>query len=186
MGVSFLNPEELQNLGLKSYGNNVFISRNASIYGAGTISIGNNVRIDDFCILSGVISISSYVHISAYTALYGKGEIEIEDFVTISGRVLVFSENDDYSGAFMTNPMVPAQYTNVVSAKVVFKKHSIIGSGSIILPGVIIGEGACVGSMSLVKHSLDEWCIYAGVPVVKIKERKKDILILEKEFRKTF
>ena len=50
--MSFLNDEQLKDLGLKSYGKNVIISDKASLYNAKNISIGNNVRIDDFCILS--------------------------------------------------------------------------------------------------------------------------------------
>lgn len=49
--TSFYSEEELRSIGLKSYGKNVLISRFARIYGAESISIGNNVRIDDFCIL---------------------------------------------------------------------------------------------------------------------------------------
>lgn len=35
------------------------------------MTIGSNVRIDDFCILSGRLEFGSYVHIAAYSALYG-------------------------------------------------------------------------------------------------------------------
>jgi len=183
MADSFLNNDELKALGLKSFGKNVLVSRKASVYGAKAISIGDHVRIDDFCILSGNISIGSYVHISAYTALYGKGGIDIADYVTISGRVLVYSENDDYSGEFMTNPMLPVEYTNVKSAKVSFEKHAIVASGSIILPGVKMKEGSCVGAMSLMKSSTEPWMIYAGVPATLIKKRKTNILVLEKKLR---
>ena len=55
MTTSFYSREELLDLGLKSVGENVRISRKVSIYGAEQISIGDNVRIDDFCILSGII-----------------------------------------------------------------------------------------------------------------------------------
>ena len=62
---SFYKKDELKKLGLKHYGNNVLISRKCSIYSPEKISIGNNVRIDDYCILSGNITIKNYVHISA-------------------------------------------------------------------------------------------------------------------------
>jgi galactoside O-acetyltransferase len=184
MSDSFLSTDELKQLGLKSFGTHVLISRKASVYGAENISIGNHVRIDDFCILSGTINIGSYVHISAYTALYGKSGIDIADFVTISGRVLVYSENDDYSGEYMTNPMLPSGFTNIQKARVIFEKHAIVASGSIILPGVVMKEGACAGAMSLVKGNIEPWAIYAGVPAVRIKERKKDILDLEQQLQK--
>lgn len=50
---SFYTEAELKELGLKSFGKSVLLSKKVSIYGAKNISIGNNVRIDDFCILSG-------------------------------------------------------------------------------------------------------------------------------------
>lgn len=81
MKTSFYSEEELKEIGLKSYGKNVLISRNATIYGADKISIGDNVRIDDFCILSGNISLGSYIHIAAYCGLFGgDAGIIMEDF----------------------------------------------------------------------------------------------------------
>ena len=44
--------EELEAIGFAQLGENVKISKKASIYGAANISIGNHVRIDDFCIIS--------------------------------------------------------------------------------------------------------------------------------------
>ena len=178
---SFYNSGELQEIGFKKLGKNVKLSRKANIYAPNNISIGNNVRIDDFCILSGEIEIGSYIHISAYTALYAKYGILIEDYVTISGRVIVYSQSDDYSGEYMTNPMVPKKFTKISGGKVIFKKHSIIASGCIVFPSVEIGEGAVVGAMSLVNKNLEPWTINVGIPAKKIKNRNKKILELEKE-----
>lgn len=179
---SFYSPEELAVLGLKSYGQNVLISRKSSIYGAMNIEIGNNVRIDDFCILSGNISIGDYVHIAAYSALYaGDAGIEIDDFANISSRVVIYAVNDDYSGESMTNPMIPGKYKIPQEEKVILHKHVIIGSGSTILPGVELKEGSAVGCMSLVKENLEMWTIYAGIPVKVIKERSRRARELEKE-----
>ena len=58
--TSFYTEEELKGLGFRHIGNGVCISRKASIYGAQNISLGDHVRIDDFCILSGRIEIGSY------------------------------------------------------------------------------------------------------------------------------
>ena len=180
---SFYNEYEIKQLGFCSVGNNVLISKKASIYSVEKISIGNNVRIDDFCILSGKITIGSYIHIAAYSALYGgeKGII-IKDFSNVSSRVCIYALSDDYSGQTMTNPMVPDKYKNVTQEKVVLNKHVIIGSGSTILPGVTLGEGTAIGAMSLVNRSTDEWGIYAGIPIRLIKERSRELLLLEKNF----
>ena len=116
---NFYSVEELKQLGIKKTGENVLISKKASIYGGANISLGNNVRIDDFCILSGNIEIGNYVHISAYAALFaGEAGIKIDDYVAISSRCVVYAVSDDYSGEYMTNPMVPEKYTNVIKKKV--------------------------------------------------------------------
>lgn len=177
---SFYNEKELVEIGFKLVGTNVLISRKCSIYGADNICIGNNVRIDDFCILSGKIIIGNYVHISAGTMLFaGKEGIIFEDFAGISSRCSVYAISDDYSGCAMTNAMVPDEYRNVYGGEVIFGKYSIIGSGCTVLPGVIIGQGVAVGSMSLVNKSLDDWGIYIGSPCKRIKDRNKKILEME-------
>ncbi|MDU1912164.1 acyltransferase [Fusobacterium sp.] len=182
--MSFYTKEKLKEIGFKSIGENVLISDKCSIYSPEKISIGNNVRIDDFCILSGNIKIGNYVHIAAYGAYYGAGEIEIHDFSGTSSRVTIYSQNESYNGETMTNPTIPEKYKKISYGKVIIKKHSIIGANSIILPGVIIGEGTAVGAMSLIKNSTEKWSIYTGIPAQKLKDRKKDLLELEKQFLK--
>ncbi|MGN4561553.1 acyltransferase [Bacillus cereus group sp. MYBK5-2] len=183
---SFYSQEELSEIGFLSVGGNVLISKKTSIYNPGAISVGNNVRIDDFCILSGKITIGSYSNIAAYTALFG-GEmgIEMHDFANISSKTIVYAAIDDFSGNTLMGPTIPHQYKNVKAGKVILKKHAIVGAHSIIFPNVVIGEGAAVGAMSMVKESLDDWYMYAGVPVRKIKARKKKIVELENEFLKS-
>ena len=178
---SFYSEEELSNIGFKSIGKNVKISRKSSIYSASNIEIGNNVRVDDFTILSGHIKLNNFIHIAAYSALFaGNAGIIMEDFSTISSKVTIYAISDDYTGNFMTNPTVPKEYTNVSTKKVILKKHVIVGSGSTILPGVIIKEGAAVGAMCLVNKDLKEWGIYVGVPANFLKKRQQNLLTIEK------
>ena len=183
MEHGFYSPEELLRIGFKSVGSNVKLSRRASIYGAGSIDIGNNVRIDDFCILSGRVSIGSNIHIAAYSALYGGTEgVYISDFANISSRVSIYSVSDDYSGETMTNPTIPDEYKNVTSAPVYVERHVIIGATSVVLPGVVLREGSAFGSFSFIKNNSDEWSINAGIPCKKIGERSKKLLEMEKAF----
>lgn len=182
---SFYTLKELKEIGFHSIGgDDISISRKASIYSPGKISIGNHVRIDDFCILSGHIEIGSYVHIAAYSALYGGTEgIFIDDFANLSSRVSVYSVSDDYSGMTMTGPMVPEEYKAVDSAPVHIERHVIIGSTSVILPGTTLREGSSFGSFSFINHDSESWSMNAGIPFKKIKDREKRVLELEKQFR---
>ena len=184
MKTSFYTDKELKKLGLKSYGKNVLISKKTSIYGAENIVIGNNVRIDDFCILSGNVSIQSYVHIAAYCALYGKNGIILRDFSGLSAKVIVYSAIDDFSGKSMIGPVVPVKFTNVTGGTVILNKFVQIGAGSIIMPNLILEEGVAVGAMSFVNKSLNAWSINAGIPVRFIKKRNKNILKFEQQLKK--
>ncbi|GAB3037631.1 acyltransferase [Bowmanella dokdonensis] len=161
------------------------ISAKASFYNIEHILIGHNSRIDDFCVLSaglGGIDIGRNVHIAVYTSLMGAGKITIEDFANLSSRVAVYSSNDDYSGHFMTNPTVPAKYTDVTHAPVHIGRHVIVGCGAVILPGVTIGEGAAIGALSLVKDDVEPFAIYAGVPAKKVGMRHKGLLDIERKW----
>lgn len=180
---SFYTATELGSLGLKKYGTNVLMSKKASIYGASNISIGDNVRIDDFCILSGNINLGNYIHIAASSLLYGGEDgIEMKDFSTISSRSAVYAVSDDYSGNSMTNPTVKDEYKSLVNKHVRIGRHVVIGTNSTILPGVTIGDGTSIGACSLVTKDCDDWGIYVGIPVKRIKERSRKLLELEKNF----
>lgn len=184
--MSFYSVEELQALGLARFGVDVNISKKASLYNRGRISIGNHVRIDDFCVLSageGGIEIGDHVHIAVYCSLMGAGKIKLDDFSGLSSRVSIYSSNDDYSGKHLTNPTVPAQFCGVTHGDVLLGKHVIIGAGAVVLPNVRIGDGAAIGSLSLVSKNCEAFSIYSGVPVRRIRERKRDMLELESKLR---
>lgn len=173
---SFYSIDELAKLKFKRLGENVLISRYARFYGIEKIEIGNNVRIDDFSILSGNITLGSHIHISAYCALYGQYGILLEDYTGLSPRCTLFSATDDFGGEYLIGPMVPKEFTNVTGGKIQIKKYSQIGAGSTILPSVTVNEGVAVGAMSLIIEDLEKWGIYAGIPARRIKNRKQIII----------
>ncbi len=179
--MSYLTEDEISKIGFKSYGTNLKISDKVSFYLPENISFKSNIRIDDFCILSGNITVGNYVHISAYSALFGANGIEISDFCGISPRCTLLSASDDFSGEFMISPMVPKNLTNVTGGLIKLNKYVQIGAGSILMPNIELSEGSAVGAMSFVNCNLSEWTIYAGCPAEKIKNRKRNILDLSKQ-----
>ena len=186
MDNNFYSKQELLNLGFASVGTHVFISKKASIYNPDKINIGSNVRIDDFCLLSGKITIGNFIHIAAYTSLCGgSAGITLADFVNLSRKIEIFAISDDFSGETMTNPMVPEKFKNILNAPVLLHKHVLVGTSSVILPGVTLEEGCVVGALSLVKNSLPAWTINAGIPARTLHARSKSLLGLEKTFLET-
>jgi acetyltransferase-like isoleucine patch superfamily enzyme len=175
--LAYYSKEKLNNMGFKYLGHNVKISDKASIYDFGQIEIGDNSRIDDFCVVSGKIAIGRNVHITANCLLAGGSEgIVFEDFTTLAYACQVFTQSDDYSGNTMTNSTIPAEYKNEYKAGVIIEKFSIIGAGSIIFPGVRLAEGTSLGAMTLVLTSTKPWGLYIGQPAKRVKERSKSML----------
>lgn len=177
--------EELKDIGFKEYGENVLISKDARIYSPSKITIGDNVRIDDFCILSGEVVIGSNIHLAPGVQLAsGSGKITMKDFSGLAFNTVVFASSDDYSGKSLTNPTVPDRFKKTKTVgEVVIGKHVIVGTSCTIMPNVNIGDGTSVGALSLVSKDLDSWGVYMGVPAKKIKNRSKDLLQLEKDYK---
>lgn len=180
----YFSEVDLKDAGFKSLGKNIQIAKNCTIIGLENISIGDNVRIDGYCSIiaagSGYVRLGSFIHIGGYCLLSAGGGIVMDDFTCLSQGVHIHSRSDDYSGTNLTNPTVPEKYTGVVHGEVRLSKHVLIGSGSVVLPCVTIGEGSSIGAISLVNKSLGSWAIYAGCPVKKIKDRSMNLLVLER------
>ena len=186
--MAWLTIEQIKAMGFAKYGQNVLLSDKASYYNCKNIRLGNNVRIDDFCVLSageGGIDIGNYIHIAVFSSLIGAGNISLADFCNISSRVSIYSSSDDFSGGAMTNPMVPTEFTNVYHADVKLARHVIVGSGAVILPGVTLDEGVAVAALSLIKKDCSAFGIYMGTPAKRVAERKQNLLELEKKFLAT-
>lgn len=182
----FLTREQVMNIGFKSVGENVLISDKAVFYRPERIQIGNNVRIDDFCVLANNIVLGNNIHIALYACLLSgpNSLIEMSDFSGIAFRSLILTNTDDYSGLAMINPTIPDKYRLVTEKSIVIGRYCVIGTGSTILPGANLAEGVSVGAMSLVASPTKPWKVYFGIPARAVQERKKDLLELERKFLK--
>lgn len=181
--MAFLNKEQLEQMGFKSLGANVCISDKASIYNPEQFVIGNNSRIDDFCVISGKVTIGRNVHIAVFCNVAGgeKG-VTLEDFSGLAYGCHVFTQSDDYDGRTLTNPTVPDKYKREIKKAIIIGRHSIVGTNSLIFPGVSLAEGTSVGALSMVTKSTEEWTVYLGSPAKRMKARKRDLLRLEEEY----
>ena len=182
--MSWLTNKELLEMGFGSLGRNLLLSSKGSYYNTKNIYLGDNVRIDDFCIISageGGIRIGRNVHISAFASVVGQAPIDFEDFSGISNKVAVFSSTDDFVKG-MTNPTIPDKFRRLKHLPVRLGKHAVVGSNSVLLPGSELGEGTSVGALSVVRGKLEPWSVYMGNPAKRIMARDHGIIDLEKEF----
>lgn len=111
------------------------------------IKIGDNVLIHFDCFLDG------------------RGEIEFGDNIDVSFGVKIFSEQHD----------LDSDMYDAVAKKVTVGDNAVLGSYSIILPGVSIGEGAVVAAGSVVSRDVEPYTVVGGVPAKKIKDRVCDV-----------
>jgi galactoside O-acetyltransferase len=177
----FLDQAAVAALGLAAVGRGVRISRHALLLSPERITLGDHARIDAFCVLSAAeagLVIGRYVHLGAFVSVLGREAVTIGDFATLSPRSTVFSSVDDFSGATMVGPTLPDGLRGVVDAPVVIDRHAVLCAGAVVLPGVTVGESACVGALSLVKTSVEPFTVVAGVParVIGVRARQHRLL----------
>ena len=92
--------------------------------------------------------------IGAFTYINAKNGVVIEDFVQIGSHCSLYSEStiDNKAG------------------QIKLKKNCKIGSHSLIMPGVTVGENAVIGAFSFVNRDVPENVVAAGVPIKIIKK----------------
>ncbi len=187
--INYFDTNQIKNFfSIKNVGKNVFIKNNCSIENPKKISIGDNVRIDDFCVFSGKskISIGSNVHIGPYSFFNSSDKITLEDYVSLSNYVAIFTGTEDIDGGFFANPTLDEKYRNPSKGKIVIRKYSWIGPKCTILPNTTLNRGVAVLGHSLVSKSLPSWKIFYGNPIKFLKNRKKNIIKITKQYEKSF
>lgn len=158
----------------------VRIAPNVVIRYPEAVSIGDHVAIDDFTIITTSMEVGSYIHIGPHCSIIGGKQAEccMEDFSGLAAGCRLICASGDFFGSGLIHPWVPADHRGKIHVSpIILRKYAILGTGCIVHPGATLGEGAAVGSASLITKSLDAWCVYFGVPARFYKTREKvDIL----------
>lgn len=112
------------------------------------VSIGKNFTINSNCYING----------------YGK--VNIGDNVLIGPNVVIASGQHQYN-----NSKIPVTFQKILPKKIVIESDCWIGANVVIMPGVRISKGTCIGAGSIVTKSTKPYTIVAGVPAKIIKLR---------------
>jgi dTDP-4-amino-4,6-dideoxy-D-glucose acyltransferase len=145
-----------------------------------------NVSIDDYSWIDTYVQITSpyaevkigkRVHIGPFTTIGGRGAVEIHDFVGISSHVSIFTGSaSPVNGKRMSGPMLPMKDQAYYHAPVILEKDSVVGSKSVILPGVTMKHGSVLGALTTVDRNTIAWGIYKGSPAVLKERRRKPVV----------
>jgi len=100
------------------------------------------------------LKLGNKTDIGAFTYINAKYGVIIEDFVEIGSHCSIYSVStiDDKKG------------------EVVLKKNCKIGSHSVVMPGVTVGENSIVGAFSFVNKDIPDNVIALGVPAKVVKK----------------
>ena len=147
-------------------GRDVKIFEFVNLYGC---EIGDDSKIGTFVEIQRGAKIGRRVKVSSHTFICEGVEIEDDVFV---GHAVTFI-NDRYPSAVTADgkPPTAADWTVVPT---IVRKSASIGSGSTILCGVEIGEGALVGAGSVVTKSVPPHTIVAGNPARMLRKTVKE------------
>jgi len=157
--------------GSLSIGDNVLFRRNVEIrsHNDSKIEIGNNCRIDRgvriLAANQAKIEIQFGVRIGLYAILSGGDSITIGKKCLISGFVYLQTSMHRYKNKGNI------QDQGFDHSPVKIGEDVWIGAHAVIMPGVVLSEGAIIGSNAVVNKSVSSGTIVAGVPAKVIKER---------------
>jgi len=152
-------------------GNNVYFKREVELraHGDSRIRIGDAVKIDRGVRLlsanQAYIDIRKGVRIGLYSVFNGGDSILVNENSLISGFVYLQTSMHKYK---KSDAIKNQGYEH---GEIRLGTDVWLGAHSVILPGITLGNGAIVGSNSVVTRDIDENTIVGGVPAKKIKQR---------------
>lgn len=175
--MAYLDGESLEALGIGKLGRNVRISTRAVLYEPHLMEFGDNVRIDDFCVLSGRVVLGRNVMITVFCNVAG-GQVGISmgDFSGLAYGCHVLAQSEDFTGHFMNNSTIPVEFRSETKKPVTIGRHCNVGTNCVIMPGVTLADGTSVYAMSLVTKSTQPWSVYFGIPAKRLKNRSREML----------
>lgn len=183
----------------KSCGRGVIFGRNLTIRNAKNITLGEQVIIDDDCVLDargagdrgvtigdrvilnrgtsvqakiGPISIGSDSDIGMHSDVHSQGGVEIGKQVVLGGSAKI-------SGGVFQIDRDPSlderEQARATHGPIRIDDKCLVGMGSSFLDGVHVGEGAVLGAGCVVIRDLPAYCVAAGVPakVLRMRESKE-------------
>jgi acetyltransferase-like isoleucine patch superfamily enzyme len=128
----------------------------------------------------GELRIGKNCHIAPYSLISGHGGVWLGDNLTVASGCRVYSfshhyrnlaDRDDPRRDYVFTSRAPEADQAMISGPVVMQDNTALGLNSVILPGVTIGAGSWVGSMSLVTKDVEAGLVVVGNPAVITKKK---------------
>ncbi len=129
------------------------------------------------------IAVGNWVWIGHYNILDGSGGITIGDGCQLAARVSIFTHSSQDAIRLLGEEFIQTHHsgrTGYISEPVALGEYTFVGTGSVIMPGVVLGRGCLVSANSLVLKSAPDYSVLRGSPAKIVG----DVRDLDKEFLK--
>jgi acetyltransferase-like isoleucine patch superfamily enzyme len=185
---------------LKSVGKNLVIGIGVIIENPERMMIGDDVRIDNYCIIStvnnlsksqlnthishkgskikmGELNIGKGVRLGSRTSIYAIGGVLIDDMCAIGEGTKIYSQTHipnsllDKKKITYTNHVNNYKNSPSISSNIMILKNTFVGLDNLIMPGTYIGENSFVFPRSLTNSYFEKNSYISGSPAKKIKNR---------------
>lgn len=153
-------------------GDRVFIGENVCLdacYLKSEIRLNNDVHIGRNSILRagiGQIIVHEGVTLNRFVYLDGNGGIQIGRNALLGNKVELISGNHIFE-----DPNTPIRFQGTKLGKVTIGEDVWLGTNTIVLPGVTIGDGSVVGAGSVVTEDIPNYSVAIGAPAKIVKKR---------------
>lgn len=158
---------------LKSCGTDVQIHPTVIIKYPELVSIGNHVGISAHTIITNPCEIGNWVHLAVQVVIYAggrEGKCIIGDYAGISAGCKIICGGDDYLGDYLSNAVIPDRFKNDHPRDVVIGRFCLLGTDTVVQPGVVLAEGTRTGSCTLITKDTEPWGLYIGQPARRVKD----------------
>jgi putative colanic acid biosynthesis acetyltransferase WcaF len=109
------------------------------------------------------LTCAGYVAVADGAEIYNPAPVSLGSHAILSQDAYVCGATHDYD-----DPRFP-----LLAYAMDLGAYSWVCARASVAPGVSLGEGSVLGLGSVATRDLEPWGIYAGVPAVKVKERKR-------------
>lgn len=179
----------------KKFGKNIFIGTGVKFIGHNLISIGDNVKIDDNCLIEtgtnligsikfkkvkkqlvsiGEVVIGSDIHICRNVELIGYGGLFIGDNSVLSSSCKLYSHSNlpnDYKNKSSYVSLMPYENSFFINGPIIIENNVWLGLNVVVNAGVIIHDHAFVIMNSVVVNDILQNTVSKGFPALELKKR---------------
>ena len=136
---------------------------------------GKHISVDHGFYSTVQMQISDYVHLGPYVCVIGgkSANLYVGEFVAIGAGTKIICSSDDPQGTGLFGPAsVPKEYQDQkINKPVIIERFVSIAVNSVVMPGVTMAEGSCLGPNSFLRKNTEPWTIYFGNPARPISKR---------------